>query len=137
MGHWGIRSDQTDEADDALDVGFERVHGSVYDDLMDDRNPLSFDEVQRQLANPETLTAAIDALRDEFGPDLEAWPDEARVGFCGVVVRHAEFGVLIPSDLRDRAIAWLEAEDLEWPPQPKRDARRNRELEMLRNLSSS
>ena len=46
MGHWGVKSYENDEAGDALDAGFDRVHGKQYEELMDDRNPLSFEQVQ-------------------------------------------------------------------------------------------
>ena len=59
MGHWGVKSYEVDEADSALDAGFDGVHGAAYEDLMDDRNPLSVDQVQKRLANPETLAAAV------------------------------------------------------------------------------
>ena len=59
MGHWGVKSYENDDAADALDLGFQRVAGTAYDDLMDDRNPLTFDQVQRKLAGPETLAAAL------------------------------------------------------------------------------
>ena len=55
MGHWGVKSYENDEADDALDAGFDRVHGEHYDELMDDRNPLTFEQVQQQLADARTL----------------------------------------------------------------------------------
>ncbi len=80
MGHWGVKSYEMDEAHDALDAGFERVHGAAYDDLMDDRNPMAFEQVQQQLAGPETLAAALDVLREEFGDDRDAWDELARLG---------------------------------------------------------
>jgi len=46
MGYWGVKSYENDDADDALDAGFEEVHGGLYEELMDDRNPLSFEQVQ-------------------------------------------------------------------------------------------
>ncbi len=42
MGHWGVKSYEHDDAADALDAGFDRVHGAQYEELMDDRNPLTF-----------------------------------------------------------------------------------------------
>ena len=29
MGHWGVKSYEHDEAADALDAGFDRVHGAI------------------------------------------------------------------------------------------------------------
>ena len=133
MGHWGVRSFEVDEAADALDAAFDRVHGDAYDDLMSDRNPTPVEEIHRRLADPRTLEAAVEALRDDHGDDLGAWSQLARLAYCGVVVLHAEHGVPIPKGLRDRAISWLEAEDLDWDPQPRRDARRHREIEGLRD----
>ena len=63
MGHWGVKSYENDDAADALDAGFDRVHGAVYDELMDDENPLTSEQVQKRLANPETLAAAVEACR--------------------------------------------------------------------------
>ena len=69
MGHWGIKSYEHDEAAEALDAGFERVHGRQYEELMDDRNPLSFEQVQKKLADSRTLDAAIDALCEMLGAE--------------------------------------------------------------------
>src|SRR5947209_2405968 len=71
MGHWGVKSFENDDADDALDAGFDRVHGAVYDELMDDRNPMTFDQAQKTLANAETLMAAVEALREAVGKPFE------------------------------------------------------------------
>lgn len=131
MGHWGVKSHENDLAADALDRGFERVHGAVYEDLMDDRNRLTFDQVQRKLANPATLAAAIEALGDDVGSDDSDWDDEAGLAFAGVVTRHAELGVAIPAELARRAIAWLEREVIEWDEQTLRRLRRQREISML------
>ncbi len=73
MDYWGVKSYENDDAGDALDAGFDRVHGELYEELMDDRNPLSFEQVQAQLANSQTLEAAIAALQESL--DL---PDSAR-----------------------------------------------------------
>ncbi len=66
MGQWGVKSYENDEAADALDAGFDRVHGPLYEELMDDRNPLTFEQVQQKLADSRTLEAAIAALRESF-----------------------------------------------------------------------
>lgn len=132
MGYWGVRSYEVDEAHDALDAGFERVHGATYDDLMDDRNPMPFDQVQRKLASRETLAASVDALRAEHGDDFDAWDEVVRLGFAGVVVRHAELGVPIPDDWRHLAIEWLEAEPIDWPEVTRRRLRREAEIRLLR-----
>src|SRR3954453_22901189 len=100
MGQWGVKSYEGDDAADALDASFARVHGTLYGDLMDDRNPLSYEQVHQKLANPETLSAAVEALRDAFGPDLDSWDEDARLAFCGVLVHHAELGVPLPDDWR-------------------------------------
>ncbi len=138
MGHWGVKSYENDGAADAIDAGLERVHGDVYDDLMDDRNPLPFDQAQQKLASPETLAAAVEALTDEVGHDLavDDWDDEARLAFAGVVVRHAEFGVPVPDELLDRAVAWLEGEAIEWDEATVRRLRRQHEIGLLRSLKT-
>ena len=104
MGHWGVKSYEHDEAADALDAGFDRVHGARYEELMDDRNPLSFEQVQQKLADPRTLDASIDALRDMLGVEgpPETWDELARLALVGIVVRHAELGVPIPEPWRLR-----------------------------------
>ena len=131
MGQWGVSSYDNDAASDALDAAFERIHGSAYEDLMDDRNPLSVDQVHARLANPETLAEAVAKLRRDFGPDLDEWDDEARLALAGIVVRHAELGVAIPDELRRQALAWLEGEAIEWHEATLRRLRREAEIALL------
>src|SRR6185437_14484134 len=104
MGHWGVKSYENDDAADALDAGFERVHGARYDELMDDACALSFEQVQERLASPETLVACIEALQDTVGAPLDEWDETDRLAFAGIVVRHAELGVPLPDDWRARAL---------------------------------
>lgn len=139
MGHWGVKSYENDRADEALDAGFDRVHGDVYEELMDDRNPLTFEQVQAKLANPETLAAAIEAVRDSAEPagaPPEAWDEETRLALAGVVVRHAELGVPIPDEWRARALDWLDNEELEWDEATIRGLRRKKEVALLRKSLS-
>jgi len=135
MGQWGVRSDENDEAADALDAGFERVHGSTYEDLMDDGNPMTVDQVHRQLASPATLLAALGALREEVGLPEEDWDEVERLGFAGVVVRHAELGVPIPAGERERALAWLGDEAIDWEEATARRLRREKEIDLLARAS--
>jgi hypothetical protein len=135
MGHWGVKSYEHDDAADALDAALARVHGAVYDDLMDDRNPLTPDQVHKQLAGPETLAAAVAVLQEAFGDDVEAWDEVDRLAFVGVVVRHAELGVSIPDDWRRRAIDWLEHEAIDWDEATVRRLRRQQEIDLLRRAS--
>ena len=114
MGYWGVRSYENDEAHEAIDRAFEQVHGATYDDLMDDANPMTPDQIAAKLASPSTLGAAVANLREEFGIDWDEWDEVAQLAFAGVVVRHAEFGVPIPTDWRDRAVSWLEGESIDW-----------------------
>ena len=65
MGYWGVRSYENDDAHDGLDAGFASVHAEVYEHLMDDSNPMTFEEVQARLASLETLDAALEWLRRE------------------------------------------------------------------------
>ena len=136
MGHWGVKSYENDDADDALDAGFERVHGATYEELMDDHNPLSFEQVQKRLADDRTLGAAVAALEEMVEAALEgqpsAWDETARLALAGVVVRHAELGVAIPEPLRLRAIDWLENEEIDWEEETKRRLRREKEIALLR-----
>ena len=139
MGHWGVKSYENDEANDALDAGFDRVHGERYDELMDDRNPLTYDQVQQSLADPRTLGAAIDALRDAVGREVtpDDWDDEARLALAGVLVRYAELKIPIPKEWRKRAIDWLEHEDIEWHEATARRLRRQKEVELLRRAAGT
>src|SRR3954447_25773838 len=132
MGHWGVKSFENDDASDALDAGFDRVHGSVYDDLMDDRSPLTFDQVQKRLPDPPTLPPAIAALAETIETPIEEWDDLGRLAFAGIVVRHAEFGVPIPDEVRLRALDWLEREEIDWEEATARRLRREKEIALLR-----
>jgi hypothetical protein len=134
MGHWGVKSFENDDADDALDAGFDRVHGASYEALMDDRNPTPFDQAQRSLAGPETLAASLDALAEMVGAPFEEWDEIERLAYAGVVVRHAEFDVPIPDDVRARALDWLEREEIDWDEATARRLRRDREIALLRRL---
>ncbi len=135
MGHWGVRSYENDDADEALDAAFDRVHHARYDELMDDRNPMTHDQVHEQLADPETLAAAVEWLREEFGPELDSWDEIARLAFAGVIVRHLEFGVPIPEEWRRLAVRWLENEDIDWDEATLRRLRRDKEITRLRGAS--
>lgn len=133
MDHWGFKSYENDGASDAIDAGFEHVHGDAYNDLMDDGNPITYDDAQRRVANPETLAAGLAALQEEIGPVIpfEDYDDEERLAFVGVVVRHAEFGVAAsPDDVR-RAIDWIEHEPIEWDEPTLRNLRKQKEIALL------
>jgi hypothetical protein len=135
MGHWGVKSFENDDAADALDAGFERVHGPAYEALMDDRNPTPFDQAQRQLASPATLAAALEALGESVGLPFDEWDEVERLAYAGIVVRHAEFGVPIPEDMRTRALDWLEHEEIDWDEATLRRVRREKEIGLLRKNS--
>jgi hypothetical protein len=134
MGHWGVRSYENDEAADALDAGFDRVHGATYEDLMDDRNPMTPEQIQKKLANPQTLAAAVAAFEESAGRPAEEWDEVERLAFAGVVVRHAELGVPIPDHWRDRAVAWLADEPIDWEEATARKLRRHKEIDLLSGL---
>lgn len=131
MGHWGVKSYEIDEANDAVDAGFDRVHGSVYDDLMDDRNPLTYDQVIAKLANEKTLAAAIEALEAEFGADRKDWDEVVRLAFAGIVVRHAELKVPIDPQTKALVITYLREETIEWEEATARKIRRDKEIGLL------
>jgi hypothetical protein len=141
MGYWGVKSYENDDADDALDAGFEDVHGDLYEELMEDGNPLSLDQVQKRLADERTLAAAVAALEEMVGASLDgpadAWDEAARLGLAGVVVRYAELGVKVPPELLRLAVDWLEHEDLEWDEETKRRLRREKELSLLRRVGGT
>jgi hypothetical protein len=136
MGHWGVKSYENDLADFAIDDAMERIHGAVYEDLMDDRNRTPFEQVQASLANPETLAEALETLRESVGTDVsyDAWDDEPRLAFVGVVVRHAELGVPVPGEARARAIEWLEGETIDWEEATLRGLRKQKEIALLKSL---
>ena len=121
---------------DALDAGFDRVHGALYEELMDDRNPMSFEQVQQKLADPRTLDASINALQEmqDAGGPPETWDELARLALVGIIVRHAELGVAIPEAWRLRALAWLENEEIDWEENTARQLRRRKERDLLNRL---
>ena len=125
MGHWGVKSYENDDAADALDAGFDRVHGALYEELMADENPLTTDQVEARLANAETLARAVEALVESVDRPFEEWDEVERLAFAGVVVRHAELGVAIPDEWRARALDWLEHEEIEWEEATARRLRRS------------
>lgn len=133
MGHWGVKSYENDDAADAIDAGLGAVHGASYNALMEDWNPLTFDDAQRKLADADTLAASVLALRETVGLDraFDDWDDGQRLAFAGVVVRHAEFGVPVPDDWLDRALDWLENEAIEWDEATIRRLRRQQEIALL------
>ena len=131
MGHWGVKSYENDEAGDALDAGFARAHGPTYDDLMDDVNPLTLEQVQQKLAATATLAAALEALAEEIGRPVEEWDEVGRLAYAGVVVRHAELGVPIPAEVRDRALVFLKEEPIDWEEVTARRLRRDKEIRLL------
>jgi hypothetical protein len=137
MGHWGVQSYENDEAADAIDAGFEKAHGALYEALMDDRNSLSFEQVQQQLAGAQSLAASLDWLKSEVGEyrPLEEWEETDRLAYAGVVVRHAELGVTVPAPVLARAIDWLEHETIEWDEATARTLRRQREIHLLQQQS--
>jgi hypothetical protein len=138
MGSWGVKSYENDDTADALDAGFDQVHGKLYEDLMDDRNPLTFEQVQERLADPRTLDAAIGALAESVGPanPPETWDDLARLALAGIVVRHAELGIAIPEPWLGRAIDWLEHEAIDWEEATTRRLRRQKEIKLLRRAAT-
>ena len=131
MGSWGVRSYENDDADFAIDAGLERVHGAAYEDLMEDDNPLTIDQIHRQLANAATLDAAVENYRAEVDQPWDNWDDEQRLALVGIVVRHAEMNVPIPDEIRFRALEWLHSESSEWDEATARRLRREREIELL------
>jgi hypothetical protein len=136
MGHWGVKSYEHDDAADALDAGFDQVHGARYEELMDDRNPLPFEQVQQKLADARTLDASIDALRAtlEVNAPPKTWDELARLALVGIIVRHAELKVPIPEAWRLQAIDWLEKEAIDWDEATARQLRRRKEIELLNRI---
>ncbi len=131
MSHWGVKSYENDEAVEALDAGFDRVHGPLYEELMADENPLTVDQIETQLANAETLAKCVEALVESVGRPFDAWDEVERLAFAGVVVRHAELGVPIPEEWQARALDWLEHEEIEWEEATARRLRRQQEMALL------
>jgi hypothetical protein len=139
MDYWGVKSYENDAAGDALDAGFDRVHGELYEELMDDRNPLSFEQVQKRLADPETLAASIAALKESLAltDPSEEWDEAARLAIAGIIVRHAELKVPIPEVWLKHAIDSLENEKLDWEEATARQFRRQKEITLLRSAPST
>jgi hypothetical protein len=137
MGYWGVKSYEIDEAADALDAGFDQVHGELYEQLMDDRNPLTVEQVQERLADARTLEAAIAALERTLKLESEpdTWNELARLALAGIVVRHAELSVPIPEPWRQRAVDWLEGEAIDWEEATIRRLRRQQEIALLRRAA--
>ena len=98
---------------------------------MADENPLTTEQVERRLANAETLAAAVEALVESVDRPFEEWDEVERLAFAGVVVRHAELGVAIPDEWRARALDWLEHEEIEWEEATARRLRRQKEMALL------
>jgi hypothetical protein len=136
MGYWGVKSYENDEADEALDRGFEAVHGAIYDELMDDRNPMTLEQVQAKLANPSTLARALAYHEQEVALPIEDWDEVDRLGFVGIVVRHAELNVPVPDDWRKRAVDWLREESIDWDEATLRKLRVQKEIELLQSTNS-
>lgn len=132
MGFWGIKSYENDLASDAIDAGFDRVHGKVYEDLMDDRNPTPFEKVQERLASGDTLNAALAALGEAVTADEFDEEDDAALAFAGVVVRHVECRVEVSREILERAIQALETEEIEWPRPTERKLRIELEITLLK-----
>jgi hypothetical protein len=126
-----VKSYENDDAADALDAGFDRTHGALYEELMADENPLTTEQVERQLANAETLARAVEALVESVDRPFEEWDEVERLAFAGVVVRHAELGVAIPDEWRVKALDWLEHEEIEWEEATARRLRRQKEMALL------
>ncbi len=131
MGHWGVKSYENDDAGDALDAGFAQAHGQAYEELMDDDNPLSPEQVQAKLANEATLRATIEAFENEFGSNTAEWDESARLAYAGIVVRHAELQVPLSRAVRDQAREFLKNEDIDWEEATMRRLRRDKELRLL------
>jgi hypothetical protein len=139
MGHWGVKSYEHDDASDALDAGFDQVHGARFEELMDDGNPLTFEQVQQKLADARTLDASIDALRATLDANAppETWDELARLALVGIIVRHAELKVPIPEAWRLQAIEWLENETIDWEEATARQLRRRKEIDLLNRIRPS
>ena len=78
-------------------------------------------------------------LEEMVGSPLEkaaAWDETARLALAGIVVRHAECGVLIPETLQKKSIEWLENEEIDWEEETKRRLRRDKEIALLRRAKT-
>jgi hypothetical protein len=131
MGYWGVKSYENDAAHDALDAAFDSVHGARYDELMDDANTMTFEQVQEKLASAETLSASLKALEQEFGSEKPSWDEAARLAFAGIVIRHAELQVAIDAGVLQQALEWLREETLDWDEPTLRRLRREQEIGLL------
>ncbi len=137
MGYWGVKSYEFDEAADALDAGFDQVHGKLYEQLMDDRNSLTFEQVQQRLADARTLEAAIAALVRmlQLESEPETWHELARSGAGGNRGAARRAGRAHSRALARRAIDWLEGEAIDWEEATLRRLRRQQEIALLRRAA--
>ncbi len=92
---------------------------------------LTPEQIQKMLADTRTLASSVEALRREIDRPWEEWDEVERLAFAGVVVRHAELGVPIPDEWRERAVAWLLEETIEWDEATARNLRRQKEINLL------
>ena len=99
--------------------------------LRDAADHMTVEQIQARLANAETLVAAVESSVAEVGLPWDEWDEVDRLGFVGVIVLHAELGVPIPEDWRDRAVAWLRDETIDWDEATARKLRRHKEIERL------
>ena len=132
MGQWGVRSYENDDADFAIDAGMDRVHGPAYEGHDGRRQPA--DDRPRSIGSSPTARRWRRPSRTtppRSTPRGDDWDDEQRLGFAGIVVRHAELGVPVPDDWRLRALSYLRDEAIEWEEATARKLRRDREIELL------
>jgi hypothetical protein len=105
---------------------------------MDDRNSLTFEQVQQKLADSRTLEAAITGLHESIGIEIqpEDWDETARLALIGIVVRHAELGVSIPEAWLDLSLDWLQNEGIDWEEATVRRLRRTKEIALLKGKAT-
>ena len=134
MDYWGVKSYENDDAGDALDAGFARVHGALRrahgrPQPSPFRASSSRDLRARKLW---TRRSRLCGKRSLYEDPPEEWDETARLALSGIVVRHAELGISVPPDWLNRAIDWLRNEDIEWEEATARRLRRQKEIELLR-----
>ena len=83
------------------------------------------------------IEAAWPRMRLDPSAMPETWDDWTRLALVGIVVRHAELRVTIPEPWRQRAIDWLEDEQIDWEEATARRLRVAKEIALLQRRGDS
>ena len=101
---------------------------------MDDRNPLSFEQVQQKLADSRTLECVDRRLEEMLGIEGRPRAGTSSRGWRwpGSWCAMPSWASPIPEEWRRLAIDWLENEEIDWEEETIRQLRRRKEIELLK-----